>query len=154
MRRTGYLWISTYLLLAMVPAMVGAQEEGELAGTSEAWIAAFNAGDAAAIAAMMTEDGELLPPNADPIVGREAIEAYWSAVIASGLQGSLEPVESHTDGDLGYKQGTFELTMDGEVADHGKWIEVWKKVDGEWLLHRDIYNSSVAMETEDAEPSE
>ncbi len=146
MRSSKILWISFCLVLALSPNLAAAQEEGELAGTTEAWVEAFNAGDAAAIAAMMTEDGAVLAPNADPIVGREAIEAYWAELIAAGLKGALVPVEVHTDGDLGYKQGTYELTMDGEVVDHGKWIEVWKRVEGEWLLHRDIYNSSVAMQ--------
>jgi len=31
---------------------------------------------------------------------------------------------------------------DGRVADTGKYIVVWKRVSGQWYLHRDIFNSS------------
>ena len=39
--------------------------------------AAFNKGDAAAVAAMYTEDAYVLPPGADIVKGRNAIEALW-----------------------------------------------------------------------------
>jgi len=28
------------------------------------------------------------------------------------------------------------------VADRAKYVVVWKKVGGQWLLHRDIWNTS------------
>lgn len=34
-------------------------------------------------------------------------------------------------------------TKDGTVADRGKYIVVWKRVGGKWLLHRDIWNTSM-----------
>lgn len=137
-------------LAVAVPWVAIAGDEGALAGTSQAWIDAYNNGDAAAIAAMMTEDAMVLPPGAEPVKGRDAIEDFWAAAIAIGLKGNLDPLEASIDGDLGYKMGTYELlTPEGDRVDHGKWIEVWKNVDGEWLMHRDIYNSSVAPMTED-----
>ena len=146
MGRKSVFWVVLTLVLVATPAVLVAGEGDSLDGTTDAWIGAFNDGDAAAIAAMMTEDGMLLPPNSPPIEGREAIEGYWAAAIAGGLSGSLEEIESSVSGDLGYKVGTYELSgADGEVVDHGKWIEVWKKIDGEWLMHRDIYNSSVPL---------
>ena len=30
-----------------------------------------------------------------------------------------------------------------QVVDNGKYIVIWKKVDGKWLLHLDIYNTSM-----------
>ncbi len=140
------------LALFVVPTIGFAQEEGELAGTTQAWEAAFQAGDAAAIAAMMSEDAILMPPNAGLVEGREDIEAYWASFIAMGLEATLEVDEVHTDGDLGYKRGRYELSADGSVVDHGKWIEIWKRVEGTWYFHRDIFNSS--MPAADAEEGE
>ena len=31
---------------------------------------------------------------------------------------------------------------EGNVADHGKFMVVWKRVGDEWKLHRDIWNTS------------
>src|SRR5262245_4002389 len=39
---------------------------------------AFNQNDAAAVAALYTEDAVLLPPETDPVYGREAIEKGWA----------------------------------------------------------------------------
>jgi ketosteroid isomerase-like protein len=35
---------------------------------------------------------------------------------------------------------------DGEAVDEVKFIEVWKREDGEWRIHRDIWNSNAAEE--------
>ena len=140
------------LSLVLLP-MAAAAGDDPLDGTSEAWIQAFNQGDAAAIAAMYTADAMVLPPNSESIEGREAIEGFWAAALASGLTGSLEAAESGVDGDLGYKVGTYELhSAEGELVDRGKFVEVWTRADGEWLIHRDIYNSSLPA-AEDSEQS-
>jgi len=34
------------------------------------------------------------------------------------------------------------VASDGETLDRGKFLVVWKSVDGSWKLHRDIWNSS------------
>jgi hypothetical protein len=39
--------------------------------------------------------------------------------------------------------GRYKLmTTDGAVADAGKYILIWHRVDGKWLLHRDIINTN------------
>jgi hypothetical protein len=41
---------------------------------------------------------------------------------------------------------------EGNLLDRGKYIEIWTKVDGKWLIHRDIWNSSLPQpETDDDE---
>jgi hypothetical protein len=37
----------------------------------------FNAGDIASVAALYTEDAVVLPPGADMVEGRSAIQAFW-----------------------------------------------------------------------------
>jgi ketosteroid isomerase-like protein len=32
---------------------------------------------------------------------------------------------------------------DGKVADRGKYVVIWKRVGGEWKLHRDIWTTSL-----------
>jgi hypothetical protein len=46
---------------------------------------------------------------------------------------------------MAFKTGTIQITdPEGNEIDHGKFIEVWSKTDGEWQFHRDMWNSSVA----------
>ena len=121
-------------------------DEAELTAMSDAWIEAFNAGDGSAIAAMMTEDGVIMPPNSEAVVGREAIAAFWQAVIDTGVTAALDMTELAVDGDLGFKRGAYEFfNADGESVDTGKWLEIWTRVDHEWQLNRTIWNSDLPL---------
>ncbi len=64
---------------------------------------------------------------------------------AAGVSVNLSAAEGFSSGELGYAMGEYIMTApDGSVADVGKYIEVHKRVNGEWLMHRDIYNSNLA----------
>ena len=61
----------------------------------------------------------------------------------------LEDLEIKVVGNLGYKAGRYRTTAeDGSLIDRGKYIEIWSKIDGGWVIHRDIWNSSVQPEVE------
>ena len=103
------------------------------------------AGDAAACAAVYTEDGKFLAPNADFISGRDAIQSLFQSLMDGGIKGlNLTTLELEFLGDTASEMGTYELLADGgAVADSGKFLVVWKNVDGNWRLHRDMINSSL-----------
>ena len=114
------------------------------------WMDAFNNGDAATIAGTMSPDAQIMPPNGNLVEGREAIQAFWQGFIDSGVKCTLTAIEIEVEGDMGYKIGTFRiLDPAGAELDHGKFIEVWRCFDGEWLFHRDIWNSSVPLPEDD-----
>ena len=108
------------------------------------FVAAFNSGDAAAVAAFYTEQGQLLPPNADFMVGKEAIQTFWQGAMDMGIaSGQLEIREVEQHDDTAIEVGTYTLhAQDGTELDAGKYIVIWKHLGGEWKLHRDIFNSS------------
>ena len=111
---------------------------------NEAFMTAFAARDAGALAAMYTEDGKLLPPNAPILEGRAAIQAFWQAVMDMGVaSANLEIQEVDAQGNTAVEVSFYTLYLaDGTVADTGKYIVVWKRMSGQWYLHRDIFNSS------------
>jgi uncharacterized protein (TIGR02246 family) len=106
-------------------------------------------GDAALIASAYTDDAEAFPANSDVVKGRAAIQKMWQSVLASGINGfDLNTTEVEADGNLAYEVGTYAMKLkDGEIADRGKYCVVWKRVKGEWLLHRDIWTTSVPAAT-------
>ncbi|HEX6534166.1 MAG TPA: SgcJ/EcaC family oxidoreductase [Gemmatimonadaceae bacterium] len=108
---------------------------------------AFERGDAAELASCYTTDALVLPPNGDPAQGRAAIEEFWRGVIGLGLTGmSLETVELADLGEVAIEVGRYALHGEGgAVADHGKYIVVWRRTDGRWLVHRDIWNTSTPV---------
>ncbi len=101
-------------------------------------------GDAAAAAALYTEDGKFLAPNADFFSGRDAIQGFFQGAIDGGIKGlNLTTLELEIQGDTAHEVGTYELVADGGVvADSGKFIVIWKRIDGTWRLHRDMINTS------------
>lgn len=119
-----------------------------IAATNAAFMQAFDSGDAVGIADLYTDDARLLPPNADMIVGREGIAAFWGMVLEMGLTGAtLETAELAEFGDTAIEEGRFKLTgADGQIADHGKFVVIWRNEGGTWKLFQDIWNSSVAAE--------
>ncbi len=111
------------------------------------WMEAFNSHDAESLAALYAPDAVLLPPNQPAVFGRDAIAATNAAFFTTGdFKIDVEPLETVIDGELAYVAGRYRMwTGDGTLVDHGKYIEIWHTVNGEWLISRDIYNSSIAM---------
>ncbi len=116
-----------------------------IAGANEAFMDAFNRGDAAGVAALYTEGGQLLPPNADTMAGKGAIQAFWQGAMDMGIQSAqLEIVEVEGHGDTANEVSRYTLCGEGgQVLDQGKYIVIWKREAGKWKLHRDIFNSSL-----------
>jgi uncharacterized protein (TIGR02246 family) len=108
------------------------------------WEQAFNSGDAEAVAAMYAEDGTRLPYQAAPLSGREAIITNIEETRAQGIvKVDLELVASESQGSIGWAHGTYVLmTADGAKTQEGKWMNVSKKVGGEWLIQADIWNTN------------
>ena len=107
------------------------------------FMAAFGAQDASAMAALYTQDAQLLPPNGDFQTGNAAVEAFWGSLFSAGFDGVvLETLEVHGNGNIVSEVGLFTLYLNGQYFDNGKYVVVWKKVNGNWYLHRDCWNSS------------
>ena len=104
-------------------------------------------GDAALLASVYTTDAQALPANSEPITGRAAIQRMWQSVLDSGINGfELTTSEIESSGNIAYEVGSYVLKMkDGSVADRGKYCVVWKRVGGEWRLHRDIWTTSMPL---------
>ena len=102
-------------------------------------------GDAAAIAAQYTEDGQLLWEDRDIIKGRAAIEAEWRKDMGgAGRKATLTVLEIEQHGDWAFETSKFLVTApSGSTVYDGKYICIWKRVDGEWKIHRDIGNKNV-----------
>lgn len=117
----------------------------EIVATNEVFMAAFKRQDAAGLAKLYTDDGQVLPPNSDFITGHEALQGFWSAVMNMGVkEAKLEIVEVEDIGDTAIEVSNFMMFgNEGQLLDKGKYMVVWKQVDGNWLLHRDIFNSSM-----------
>ena len=140
----GTTFVAMALLLSTSITFAGEDVQSAIDAATTQFGDSF--GDAAGLAAMYTVDGQVLVSGQEPIEGREAITAFWKGASDSGLSSAmLTALEITPFGNHATEVGRYKLiTAAGNLADHGKYIVIWKKVDGVWKLHRDIISSSVA----------
>ena len=111
----------------------------------EKFTAAYNQGDAAGLAALYTENGQLLPTSSDFITGKPAIQKFWQARMDPGVSSvKLESVEIEAHDETAIEVGVYSVQgQENQVFDRGKYIVIWKLEKGQWKLHRDMMNSSL-----------
>ncbi len=115
-----------------------------IADANDVFVANFIRGDAAGLAGLYAEDAEILPPNADSMQGRPAIQAFWQGAMDMGLKSAtLTTVELECAGDDLVEIGKFTLGVEGgQQVDAGKYLVVWRQHGADWQLYRDIWNTS------------
>jgi uncharacterized protein (TIGR02246 family) len=110
---------------------------------NRAFISAFLRGDATAVGNLYTEDAQVIAPGSPVAAGRPAIAAFWKRSIDSGVEDvALETTEVESAGELAYETGIVRLVASDGTITSARYVVVWKRIDGRWLLHRDIWNSS------------
>lgn len=126
-------------------AWAGDLKETIMAGDA-AWSAAFAKGDAAGVAAIYTANGQILAAGSDPVKGTAALTKFIQSVFDEGVStATLTTLEVVGQGRYATEVGSYVLKdKSGKELDHGKYMELWRLEKGEWKLHRDIFNSSVA----------
>ena len=116
---------------------------GEIEKAKQQYVEALNERDAATLARMSTERAILLPPNAEMVEGREAIEEYWRSVFAAGLKDvSVRTIQvDEYGGDAAREIGRIRVNAPAprDVLE-GKYVIVWRKSGESWLVDSVIWN--------------
>jgi len=118
------------------------QAREAIESNNRAFAAALLRGDSEAVAELYTADAELLPPGGGAVAGRAAIAAFWKGAIDAGVKDLvLEAKQVESAGDFAYEIGEVRIVAnDGQVSED-RYLVVWKRENGKWQLHRDIWNS-------------
>ena len=114
---------------------------------------AFARKDGAALGSVYAEDALAMPPGAVQVEGRAAIEAMWKSMLLLPLS-TFELKTSEVGGgvETAWETGHYRLlSTDGSVADAGKYVVIWKQVEGGWKIYRDIWNSDAPSASPAAE---
>ena len=136
-------------IAALAACGEGPQIETDLAGLrdmGDTLKVQLNIRDTAAIAAIYAPNGSIMPPNAETVTGRDALEAFWVEFLASGNIIGIKGTEIRASGNIGYRVGTYTIASPhNELLDKGKYVEVWHHLDDGWRLMYDIFNSDRAQ---------
>lgn len=117
-----------------------------IAAANTEFARALVAGDARAMAAVFTEDGEVVPAmQAGFVSGRSAVEAYYAGRLEKRryLDVVITTVHLGRSGDLAWETGTSSVTLQqGESAPvtvTGRHLAVWKREpDGRWRIRAEV----------------
>jgi uncharacterized protein (TIGR02246 family) len=142
------LQVGTLAVLALGPAGGARAEDSSAAikAADAAWSAAFASGDARAVAAIYTANGQVLAAGSEPVTGTAGITKLIQAFFDEGAaKVELTPLEIYGQGRYATEVGRYVIKdKAGKATDHGKYVELWRLEGGAWKLHRDIFNTSVA----------
>jgi ketosteroid isomerase-like protein len=122
----------------------------------------FNQGDALRAAANYTADAQILPPRNPVIEGRPAIAAFFQANIDKYISYGNETKWSAVKGDMAIEQGVYNVrnVRVGQDVETGKYIRIWRKNNGMWMLYRDMFSpdsvigQAVLVTPEEATPGD
>ncbi len=144
-RSGGFLGAGSALALFLATPVAAQDVRAAVEAANRAFEAAVSKGDGAAMAALYTAQGQLLPAGSDVVSGTAAIAKFWQGVLDSGLGGgTLKTLEVEAHGGTAHEVGQYELRdKAGKVLDRGKYVVIWKQAGGHWKLHRDIWTSSM-----------
>lgn len=141
----GALWGCTP---STPPAPSGASlaaDEVAIRSGTDAWNAAYNAGNVEAILALYSDDAVVMPPNVAAITGLASLKEYLAKDVAASKLAGITSKDGVSQvaisGDLAWHAGT-SLFVDAadKVVQTGKYVEIWRRTSGRWLLVRDIWN--------------
>ena len=117
-----------------------------MSATNRQFEEAIARGDAAACAAVYTEDAKVLPPDSPAMTGKQAAQGLWQSIIDMGVKGvSLQTLELEEMGDRAVERGAATIDIqdeDGQTMQaSAKFIVLWRRqADGAWKWHWDCFN--------------
>ncbi len=118
----------------------------EITSANQRFIKYFMEKDAESLGEHYTPGGQLMPTGSEIISGHVGIAQFWTGAFEMGLASvELDTLEVEQHGTTAIEVGTYTLKLpDGATADQGTYLVVWKKVEGVWKMHRDIWNTNLA----------
>ncbi|MEK7793203.1 MAG: DUF4440 domain-containing protein [Candidatus Hydrogenedentota bacterium] len=132
------------LLAVVTPRVRGAEDiTAQIEAANRAFKEAFEKGDAAAVASCYTKDAQVMAAGMESVTGTASIEKYWKAAMQPGVTFTLTTLEVEQHGDTAIEGGRVDIFASGNSVDQLKYIVIWKRIDGQWKLHRDIFTTNL-----------
>jgi ketosteroid isomerase-like protein len=115
------------------------------------WLRVFAAKDLTKSVDFVIAGGSVLAPNAPVATGHNEISKLFAGFFAlPDLKIEWRPnkVEVARSGEIGYSTGAFHMTFKDPsgktIEDRGKYVTIWKKQRGRWMVAYDIFNSDLS----------
>ncbi len=109
----------------------------------EQWNVALLKSDPETIMNFYANDAVVINSAKPTIVGlegiRKATESNFAdtTLLFNTYSATIDAIEVSASGDMAYTRGHDEIskkTKDGLVKTEGRWVDIWKKIDGQWKV--------------------
>ena len=132
---------AVFMLAASVDAAekksAGESDQAAIRATIESYVAAYNRGDAKAVAAHWSDTAQWVSPAGQRFEGKQAIEKEMHALFAQEKGVRIEviqPVVRLVSPDVAIEEGTVRVVRPAEAPSESSYLAVHVKKDGQWKL--------------------
>jgi len=118
-------------------------EKDAIQNNEDQWTVALQKRDAEKIIGFYATEAVSMRSNQPIYIGLNAIRNGVESMLAdttllfNTYTGKVDAIEVSVTADMAYSYGHDEImvkTKDGLLKDEGKWVDVWKKLDGQWKV--------------------
>ncbi|MGB5227207.1 MAG: nuclear transport factor 2 family protein [Eudoraea sp.] len=121
--------------------------KSEITSRLRAYEDALVNGDKAAFGNLYTEDAEIFHDGSPSTISRRNIVKVFEGWVRDSVTGNYTTTGLWGNKDLLVEQGTgYFAHATGKWKASGKYLLVWKKVDGEWKIFRDTWFADPKVE--------
>jgi ketosteroid isomerase-like protein len=124
-----------------------AQDRQRMEEISREWVEAYGRGDLDGIMSLMHPDSIVMPHNQPTSTGLDEVRAYFGSRIGRPGVSFVDKLEEiRINGTWAVVLGSFRVEVAAEegadpvVVHNGRYLVLYEKVDGDWLMLRDMDN--------------
>ena len=136
----GRLLCAIGVVLALTACGDSVVSPGVPVELKHSWEVSFNQGNSAAVAALYSEEAQLVMSGSAPLLGKAAIRKTVDDMIKSGVKLRIGAAQNVGSGDIAYVYGPYSVFEHegGREVESGTYIEVWRRHAGAWQIDLDV----------------
>jgi ketosteroid isomerase-like protein len=131
------------------------KDADEIRNIEDQWTVALQNKDVNSVLSIYSPEGVVMKPNNHTYVGlqeiRKQVEEDFAdtTILWNTTSSTIDTIEVSASGDLAFARGINRgkmKTQAGFVEDAAKWIDIYKKIGGQWKCIASIWNSDNPLE--------
>jgi len=157
MKKTFYVMLVAVMIITacQTKTKTASNDADAIRNIENQWTVALQNKDIDKVMSLYSPEGVVMKPNNSIYVGLQSIRKQVESDFAdttmlwNTTSTTIDIIEVSASGDIAYARGINRgkmKTLTGIVENSDKWIDIYKKIDGEWKCIVGIWNSNNPME--------
>lgn len=135
-----------------IPKVETSKEIEALRSIEDQFVEAARAGDIDKIlsfyAPVSVDMAYNVPISLDQQARRNAIESWFASIDPKSVKNTTDDIQVSLSGDLAFTRGTsYQKSPDGLTEFSGRWVSIYKKIDGNWKVIVNIDHNDNPLST-------